>query len=281
MRLSASIPGNDLAARLQTARELGFSATDLWFNPDTIVPDGTEIREQFARHGVALSQVSCYTNLEAAPGATRERQMARLKEIIEFSALAGAGCVASGCGHMNPDRVDDVFSAHPDNWTPVAMDRLVESCREAALWAEAAGVIFCIESWVILTLNSPQKMRELADRVNSPGFGLLFDPVNLMNLDTYFRNGDVIREAFDLLGDRIKVVHAKDTILIDSAFTFHMSEAPIGKGRLDYETLLRCIAELQDEETPLHIEHLPGIDDIIQARDHIQSLADRIGVTTR
>lgn len=278
MHLSASVPGETPADKLQMIRSIGLTATDLWLDPDSPIPDPAQVRDLFADHDVALSQVSCYVNLECAPGAVRERQMERLKRLIDFAGPAGARCVVSGCGHMNPARPDEVFSAHPDNWTDAAMDRLVESCAQAAAWASAAGTVFCAESWVLLTLNSPKKMRELVDRVNNPAFGVLFDPVNLMNLEVYFENGRLIREAFDLLGDRIVGVHAKDTRLIDSAFTYHMSEANPGKGTLDYDTLLRCMDQLDDAGTPLHIEHLRDIDVIVEARDYIRSVARQAGI---
>ncbi len=279
MRLSATVPGSTPGEKVRAIRGLGLSATDIWFDPATSIAQAAEIQRVFADNQVSLSQVSCYTNLECAPGPIRDRQMAQLRYVISFAGKAGVRCVVSGCGHMNPDVPDDVFSAHPENWTGAAMDRLVESCTEAAAWAAGAGTVFCAESWVLLTLNSPRKMRELVDRVNSPAFGVLFDPVNLMNLEVYFDNGRMIREAFDLLGDRITAVHAKDTKLIDSAFTFHMSEAIPGDGTLDYDALLRCMDDLADAETPLHIEHLPDMAEIARARDYIQSVAERIGVT--
>lgn len=278
MRLSAAVPGATLDEKLTTLRSIEISATDLWFNPDTVLPDAAGIRQTFQDHDATLAQVSCYTNLECAPGAIRDRQMARLRELIDWTAAAGGRVVVSGCGHMNPDNAEEVFSAHPDNWTPAAMDRLVETCAEAAGWAAEAGITFAVESWVLLTLNSPKKIRELVDRVNNPALGVLFDPVNLMNLDVHFTNGEMIREAFDLLGDRIKIVHAKDTIINAAAFTYHMSEAQVGKGRLDYDTLLRCMSELSDPDTPLHIEHLSRLDEVISARDHLRTVAARVGV---
>lgn len=279
MRLSAAVPGATLEEKLTTLRSIGVAGTDLWFNPDSELPPAERIRTSFQEYQATLAQVSCYTNLEVAPGAIRVRQMARLHELIEWTAAAGGRTVVSGCGHVNPDKAEEVFSAHPDNWTPAAMDRLVESCAEAAEWAVNAGIVFAVESWVLLTLNSPKKIRELVDRVNNPAFGVLFDPVNLMNLDVHFTNGAMIQEAFDLLGDTIKIVHAKDTILIDSQFTYFMSEAKVGEGRLDYEMLLRCMSQLNDPETPLHIEHLKSIEDVIAARDYLQAVAERIGVT--
>lgn len=281
MRLSATVPGKDLAEKLSNLQQLHLRDTDIWLNPDSPLMDASELRELLTNEGVSLSQLSCYTNLECAPGPILEKQMDRLHQVIQYAGEAGIRCVVSGCGHMDATCPDEVFSPHPDNWTPEAMNRLVSNCQIAATWAEDAGTLFCVESWVLLTLNSPEALAELVQRVDSPGFGILLDPVNMMNLDTHFVSGQMIQKSFDLLGDNIKIVHAKDSVLIGSSFTFHMSEAIPGRGKLDYVTLLKCMDTLKDEETPLHIEHLPTLDDVIEARDYILAMAAHAGVEFR
>ena len=278
MRLSASIPSSDPETKIAAVKGLGMTATDLGVGSSGPLPEPVPVRQLFHEQGMMLAQVSCYTNLECAPGPSRGAQMGRLQEALAFAGAAGARCVVSGCGHMDPNRADEVFVAHPDNWTDAAMDRLAESCGEAAYWAQMAGTVFCVEPWVLLTLDSPRRLADLVRRVDSAAFGILFDPVNLMNLDRYFDSGRMIRETFDLLGDHVRIVHAKDTRLIESSFTFHLSEALPGTGRLDYDALLRCMDDLGDPETPLHIEHLGSVEDVTSARDFIRSTASRLGI---
>lgn len=237
-----------------------------------------EIRATFREASVQLAQVGCYTNLECAAGSSRDTARATLRDTIAAAGMAGARSVVSGVGHMDPDCPTEVFAAHQDNWTDEAMGRLVESCAEAAEWARAAGTTFCVETWVITTLNTPQRVGELVRKVGTNGFGILLDPVNLMCLDTYFDNARLIDECFDTFGDAITLVHAKDTKLLPSPFTYHMSEAPPGEGILDYATLLRRIDALPDPTTPLLIEHLAEDRQIERARDHIRNVADAVSI---
>lgn len=279
MRLGAMVPERDHDRAIAAVRRIGLSGTGLSLNEDCTPEQAREIGERYADAGIAVAQVGCYTNLQCAPGASREQQMGRLKHVIALAARAGSRCVVSGAGHMVPEKPEAVFAAHPDNWSDEAMGRLTESCAEAAAAAAEAGITFCVECWSITTLNTPGRLAELVRRVGTQGFGILLDPVNLMSLNTYFENSRVIRESFDLLGDSILIVHAKDTLLIESSFTYHMSEAVPGDGILDYETLLRCMGTLQDAETPLVIEHLSQYSDIERARDFIREVGSRIGVS--
>jgi L-ribulose-5-phosphate 3-epimerase len=277
MRLGAMVPERDHDKAIAAVRRLGLSGTGLILDEACTPEQARDIGQRYAAAGIALAQVGCYTNLECAPGAFRERQMERLKRTIALAAEAGSRCVVSGTGHMDREKQEAVFAAHPDNWSDKAMARLTESCAEAASAASGVGIAFCVECWSITTLNTPGKLAELVRRVGTQGFGILLDPVNLMSLDTYFENSRVIRECFDLLGDAIRIVHAKDTLLVESSFTYHMSEAVPGDGILDYETLLRCMDTLQDAETPLVIEHLSEYSDIERARDYIRDVGTRGG----
>lgn len=263
---------------IQSIRRLGLSGTGIAIESDRSPEFAGAVKKQFEEEGVSLFQVHCYTNLECAPGVVRDSQMENLKSVIRLAARAGARCVVSGCGHMDPDRQEAVFAAHPDNWTDLAMGRLSESCAEATQVAAEAGISFCVEPWSILTLNTPAALAELLERTGTRGFGILLDPVNLMTLDTYFDNRGLIQECFDLLGDAIRIVHAKDTRLVESSLTYHMSEVAVGEGILDYDALLECLDQLSDPETPLIIEHVATEAEAGKARDHLRAVAERVGV---
>lgn len=280
MHLGAIVPERQPEDILCGVKRLGLSATGLALAPqDALNPAATRMLGTRLRSaGVTVSQVGCYTNLECAPGSVRNALLGRLKAVIRAAGMAGARCVVSGVGHMVAEQEERVFAAHPANWSDRAMGRLVDSCAEAAETALEAGTRFCVEPWVITTLNTPQRVGELLTRVDSRGFGILFDPVNLMSLDTYFDNQRVIEECFQRAGDAIFLVHAKDTRLVESSFTYHMAEVPPGEGILDYRTLLRCMEKLSDVDTPLLIEHLSDYSQIGRARDHIRRVAAEEGV---
>jgi len=264
-------------ATVAAVQRLRFSATHLALDSGWTAAQAEEIGRRFRDAGV-ITQVACYTNLECAPGPARDQQLARLSHVIRLAACAGARCVVSGAGHMQPDYPDRIDVAHVDNWSAAAMDRLANSCEEAAAVAADVGITFCVEPWVLTTLNSPARLSEVVRRVGTRGFGVLLDPVNLMTLDTYFDNGRLIRACFDVLGDAIVLVHAKDTLLLEHALTYHMSETRAGEGNLDYETLLRCMDQLADPETPLIIEHLDTYQEIEAAGEYIRGFAARVGV---
>ena len=51
-------------------------------------------------------------------------------------------------------------------------------------------------------------------------------------------------------------------------------------GNLDYKTYLTELSKLDDQDTPLMIEHLP-MDQFPAAADHIRKVAERVGVNIK
>ncbi|MNJ60843.1 hypothetical protein D3C77_566020 [compost metagenome] len=56
-----------------------------------------------------------------------------------------------------------------------------------------------------------------------------------MSPDNYKRQDEVVAEAFELLGNRIAVIHLKDFIVQDGKIQM----VPVGKGWLKFEPILR------------------------------------------
>src|SRR5581483_1585940 len=89
---------------------------------------------------------------------------------------------------------------------------VVEIVRELVSEAEKFGVIVGIEAGVNHPIYSPKVMKRLLDSVGSNNLQVIFDPVNLLTIETYTHQEEIFQEAFDLFGDRIIVVHAKDFV---------------------------------------------------------------------
>ena len=169
------------------------------------------LRAQYAAAGITPVQTNGYCNLVATDEAVRRGNIAATRELLRKADLAGSCALVVGGGHRDPAVPREVFSAHPDNWKPETVELLADSCHAILDGLQLETVKLTIETWVITLLDSPMAVRRLIDIVDDKSFGILFDPVNMMNLDRHFRSGEFIAECFDIFGDGIVLVHAKDT----------------------------------------------------------------------
>jgi len=193
-----------------------------------------EIREAFYRENVFISVLGCYINPVHPDEEERRAQLERFKEHIRFARDFGCSIVATETGSLNRD-----WSYTPENKSPKAFGMIVESVAELVREAEKFGVIVCIEGVTTHTVSTPQIMKRVLDEVNSSNLQVLFDPVNLLDAGNACKQREMISEAYELFGDRINIIHAKDFIIEDGV----KKNAPIGKGILDYPFLIKLIKQ--------------------------------------
>ncbi len=248
------------------------------FGPEVTPAQAQAVGRRYRDAGLEIVQVGAYCNVATPVAEARQEAIDGLKRAMELAAAAGARAVATGAGHCDPARPRDAFAAHPDNFGEAALDRLADTCRQVLVSAGGAGVRLLVETWVISPLNNLVRTSEAVRRVAHPDFGILLDPVNLMNLDNYFDNGSFLRRAVQQLGPAIGLVHAKDTLLHPERFTYQLAEEPVGRGALDYGALLEALAELPSD-VPLCVEHVHTEAEVAAALAYLRQLADRLGVS--
>jgi sugar phosphate isomerase/epimerase len=160
--------------------------------------------------------------------AERRQLLARFKEHLRFARDFGCSVVATETASLNAD-----WSPHPDNGGEAAFRTAIESIGELVAEAERFGVFVCIEGVAHHVMSTPQRLRRMLDTIPSPNLQVLFDPVNLLSKDNWQEQDRVIRGAFDLFGDRIVIVHAKD-FKIEGGVP---KPEVIGRGRFDFALL--------------------------------------------
>lgn len=216
------------------------------------------VAKSFADRGAAIAVLGCYINPIHPDQAERERGIARFKEHLRFAKDFSTGkggyldfpVVATETGSFNAD-----CSAHRDNSGDRALGLLVDALSEIAQAAESCGSIACVEGVVRHVASTPARLRKAIDAVGSPNLMVLFDPVNYLDENNYAGQERMLDEAFDLLADRMLVVHSKDFRMAGG----RLEVCPPGSGGLDYERLLRFIRETRPAVDIL-IEDLRRVD---------------------
>jgi L-ribulose-5-phosphate 3-epimerase len=199
----------------------------------------------FARHNVQIAVLGCYMNLSHPDASARAPLVAFFKEHLRYARDFGCGIVATESGSLNPD-----WSFHPANAGEEAFSLLVPRVAELVEEAQRCGVVVGIEGAAFHVLNSPRRIRRLLDAIRSDNLQVVFDPVNLLSPANYRDQDRILHESFDLFGDRIAVIHAKDFITDGSTFT----QLPAGaNGQLHYPLLLSWL-----------LQHKPGISILLE-----------------
>ena len=233
------------------------------------------VRRAFAEQDVVIAETGVWNNLMDPDEKARR---ANLKAVTEGLALAdelGALCCVNIAGGFNAD-----FWAGPDpgNFSQAAFDLAVENARKIVDAVKPKTAKFTYEMMPHMIPDSAERYLDLIRAVDRPAFGVHLDAVNAINSPyRYYDTTAAIQECFQKLGRYVVSCHLKD-ITMENEVTVRLTEVLAGTGGFDIGSYLRGIAGLP-HQPPVMLEHLKTEEDYEQARAHVLSLAQDIGVT--
>lgn len=206
------MPPDELAGRIaakgltcvQLALNKAIAGLDL--RPGDMNPGlAFDVGQAFLRHGVQIAVLGCYVNPIHPDPAMRRDLLAFFKDHIRYARDFGCGLVGLETGSVNAD-----YSPHPDNQGEAAFQEMLASLSELVAEAERFGVIVGIEAVTSHTVSTPARMRRVLDAIRSNNLQVILDPVNLISVENHLDQDRILRESFDLFGDRVAVIHVKD-----------------------------------------------------------------------
>jgi L-ribulose-5-phosphate 3-epimerase len=183
----------------------------------------------FSQSGINIAVMGCYVNLIHPDPAERKKGLERFKEHIRFVRDFGCSIVGTETGSVNAD-----YSFNPANHGREPFEDCVRSVAELVEEAERFGAIVCIEAVTRHVVNTPKRMREMIDTIASNNLQVIFDPENLLNIENHKDQDSIVKESFDLFGDRIMVLHAKDYTINGN----DLKVVPAGTGLLNYKPIV-------------------------------------------
>jgi sugar phosphate isomerase/epimerase len=271
---------DEAAAAVSRARfglvQLNLSAVGL---PTLPAPDEHEaldfgaIRRAFDARGIGIWGLSASYNMIHPDPVVREAQTAAAIALVGRAAELGVTAVTLCTGSRDPD---NMWHRHPGNDEPAAWNDLRASLDRLLPAAAAAGVRLGIEPEPGNVISDAARARRLLDELGSDAgrCGIIFDPANLVTVDTAGQQADILAETAGLLAGSIFCVHAKD--VVGSGY------AAAGTGKLDYGLVFRLLADLADLAggTPLIVQDAAE-DDVARVRDFLLARAEAAGVSLR
>ncbi len=192
------------------------------------------IKNVFAKNHVDIAVLGCYLNLANPNKEQLEKTVHRYMAHIRFASWLGCGVVGTETGAPN-----ETYSFTPECHTEEALQLFIQNVRPVVKYAEQMGVVFAIEPVYRHIVWNPKQARRVLDEIHSPNLQIIFDPVNLLDIANYQDRDEIIREAIELLGPDIAMVHLKDFRIEDGK----MISMGCGLGEMDYTDILKFMKE--------------------------------------
>lgn len=276
MRLGAPIvqPYADPLAWVAAVQAKGYGAAYCPVKPDADLEVIAAYRAAAQAANIIIAEVGAWSNPLSPDPAVRAAALDKCKASLLLAERIGACCcvnIAGSCG----EKWD---GPHPADLTPETFERIVATVREIIDAVQPRQTVYALETMPWMYPDSLESYQALLKAIDRPGFGVHFDPVNLINSpERYFRNDELIRACVAALGPQIRSVHVKD-IQLANRLTVHLDEARPGQGGLDLRMLLRELNKLAPT-LPIMLEHLPNEIEYDLASAHVRAVATEEGIT--
>ena len=254
IRLHDTAPGT-LRERLSFARAQGFSCAHVALSkvlPDFAMNDAPlkltpeyaeQVRRDFSDTAMECAVLGCYLNL-ADPNEERRKATQEIyRAHLRFAAMIGASVVGTET-YANPV---SRFS-EPAAESEEAFCLFIDSLKTVVRFAEEADAILAVEPVYHHIISTPERAERMLETVPSDHLQIILDAVNLIGPESTGRAQEIIEDAIRRLGDRVRILHMKDFVLLPDG---KMRSCACGLGNMRYEKLLAFAAE---HDLPMTLE---------------------------
>jgi sugar phosphate isomerase/epimerase len=248
-------------------KRLGYSAAYCPVESDAPPELVRAFEVEAKKTGLVIAEVGAWSNPISPDEKVRKEAFTFCCNQLDLADRIGALCCVNIAGSRNPERWD---GPHPDNLTEETFDSIVEVTRKIIDEVKPTRTFWTLETMPWVFPDSVESYVRLTEAMNREAFAVHLDPVNLINTPSrYFRNSDLIRNAFRMLGPRIRSCHGKD-IRMEDGFPVHIQECRPGLGKLDYAVYLDELSKLP-QQPPLMLEHLETPGEYEAAAIHVRN----------
>jgi len=273
IRLHDTAPGT-LRERLGFARAQGFCCAHVALSkvldsfsmqdaPEKLTKEyAAQVREDFAETGMDCAVLGCYLNLADPDAERREKTQQIYRAHLRFASMIGAGVVGTET-YANPESPFAKDAARSEE----AFRLFADSLKTVVRYAEEADAVLAVEPVYHHIISTPERAERMLEAVPSDHLQIILDAVNLIGPEDADRAPEIIEDAIRRLGDRVRILHMKDFVLLPEG---KMNSCACGLGSMRYERLLAFAAE---KDLPMTLENTVP-DNAEEARLYLERIAE-------
>ena len=255
MRLGGSVmkPYNSPKEWLAHVKELGYSC--VIFPVDSNAPAAVirEYADVCRDNDLLIGEVGAWRNVMARDEKERAANLDWNIRQLELAEIVGANC----CVNISGSFAELWDGYHPALGTREVYDLVVSNTQRIIDAVKPTRTAYSLEPMPWMVPESPEQYLQLMKDVDRSAFKVHLDYCNMINGVERYRNAPAfITHCFELLGEHIVSVHAKDVLISEGALPVNINEIAPGEGSIDLP-LVTKLAHALGDDTPVFVEHLP------------------------
>lgn len=200
------------------------------------VPNQLSLNAEFAEYcgqaleqaGIQIEVLGCYVNMVHPDEVKRTAALESFKLHLRLATQLGARLVGTETGTLGQGYCED-------NFTEAAFASVINATKELVSEAERQNVMVGIEAGTNHPLYTAQLALQLVQEISSDHLRIILDCANLMTVNNYEQQDQIIEDALALLEPHIAVIHLKDFVVNNGKIEM----VPVGKGILNFDPILK------------------------------------------
>lgn len=192
------------------------------------------LKHLFEKNQMDVAVLGNYLNLAHPDEQVIKESQEKYFSHIRFASLLGCGMVGTETGAPNSE-----YKFCPECRSDRALSVFIKNLKPVVRCAEQFGVILAIEPVARHIVWNAERARTVLDVIGSHNLQILFDPVNMLDLDNVDGREEVFAQAIELLGPDIAMVHFKDFIRVNEGHGLKAVGA--GTGEMDFTSIMKFI----------------------------------------
>ena len=192
------------------------------------------LKHVFEKNDLDIALLGNYLNLLHPDADYITEAIEKYYAHIRFASLLGCGMVGTETGAPNRE-----YKFCPECRTEETLSLFVRRLKPVIRCAEQYGVTIAIEPVARHSVWDPKSCRKVLDEIGSPNLQVLFDPVNMLDLDNVDHREELFQEVIERLGKDIAMVHLKDFVRVDEGYG--LKSVGAGTGEMDYTGIMRFL----------------------------------------
>ena len=279
MRLGGSVmkPYSSPKEWLAHVKELGYSC--VIFPVESTAP--AHVVQDYLMccrdNDLLIGEVGAWRNVMARDEKERAANLDWNIRQLELAETVGANC----CVNISGSMAEYWDGYHPALDTREVYDLVVSNTQKIIDAVKPTHTAYSLEPMPWMVPESPEQYLQLLKDVDRPAFKVHLDYCNMLNsIDRYRHASEFITRCFDLLGEHIVSIHAKDALITQGALPVVINEVPPGEGSIDL-SLVTALAHGLGEDTPVFVEHLDTHEAYMKAAAVMREAAKKAGVPVK
>ncbi len=268
MKLGVLLAGRrpeDIAKRLEQAREAGFSVCQLNLMQTGVTrADMLAVADSMLEYGIRPAAIGCYLNpIKPADPDYMGVIRADLEVILQSLDILGARRIVMWSG----THAEGLFDEDPGNQMPSSLNQLSGFLADVVRTTKARRYLLVLEPWKTHILNHERviaRFHEALEPAVAEKVRYVLDAPNLLTADRYQDKDKAVLSIARTVGPLAGLVHLKDCVMPPDG---DESLAAPGEGKLDYPAYIAAIQRFSPPDVAAIIKNVPP-EGFADARDY-------------